>query len=124
MDAAHILAELAKLRQRLPPEMRERRSSRKDAPTTRTKLPPSGDAIADFEEAAVIEALESLLEDVSAVVAEKRAKLMEKSLEIYYAAEELSRDPAHADLIEHVQKMRDAYQSEFGRPIPPKKKAK
>lgn len=121
MDAAHILSELAKLRERLPPEMRDRRS-RKDAPTTRMVLPASGDAMADFEEAAVIEALQALADDVGAAVAEKRAKLMEKALEIYYTAEELSHDPANANLIEHVEIMRKAYEQEFGKPIPPRKK--
>ena len=119
MDAAKILEELAKLRAGLPPEMRDRRSPRREE--TRTKLPSSGDAMADFEEAAVIEALESLADDVGAVVQEKRAKLMAQALEIYYTAEELARNPEHANLIPHVEEMRRAYEKEYGKPIPPKK---
>ena len=121
MDAAKILEELAKLRAGLPPEMRDRRSPRKEGATTRMKLPSSGDAMADFEEAAVIEALESLADDVGAVVQEKRAKLLAQALEIYYTAEELARNPEHANLIPHVEEMRRAYEKEYGKPIPPKK---
>jgi len=121
MNASEILAELARLREQLPPEMKKPRP-RKDSGATRTKLPPSGDAMADFETAAVIEALESLADDVHAGIEEKRAKMIEKALEIYYAAEELAKQPEHADLIKHVEEMQRAYMSEFGKPIPPKKK--
>lgn len=43
-----------------------------------------------------------------------------KALEIYYAAEELARDPEHAELIPHVARMREAYERDYGVPIPPK----
>jgi hypothetical protein len=43
-------------------------------------------------------------------------------LEIFYAAEEASQDPANAHLIEQVEEMRAAYEREYGRPIPPKEK--
>ncbi|HYK04607.1 MAG TPA: hypothetical protein VE974_22840 [Thermoanaerobaculia bacterium] len=41
-------------------------------------------------------------------------------LDIYYAAEELARDPEHVHLVEHVEKMRRSYEAEEGRPIPSK----
>mgnify|MGYP006137632743 CR=1 FL=1 len=37
-------------------------------------------------------------------------------------AEELARDPENAHLIPHVEKMREAYLSSYGRPIPPRPK--
>ena len=64
--------------------------------------------------------LESLADDISAVVARKRAEAVEMALRVYYAAEELSHDPEHVHLIEHVEKMRAAYEREFGRAIPAK----
>jgi len=41
------------------------------------------------------------------------------ALRIYYAAEELARDPANAHLIPHVEAMRRAYEHDYGVPIPP-----
>ena len=120
MTAAEILDELAKLRERLPEEMR--RSRPKKESTERTAFPISGDAMADFEQAAIIEALQSLADDVHAGIEEKRAKMMEKALEIYYVAEELAKQPENAHLVKHVEEMPRAYQAEFGKPIPPKKK--
>jgi hypothetical protein len=120
LTAAEILDELAKLRERLPEEMRRPRP--KNASTDRMALPATGDAMADFEQAAIIEALQSLADDVHAGIEEKRARMMEKALEIYYVAEEMAKLPENAHLLKHVEEMQRAYQSEFGRPIPPKKK--
>jgi len=119
MTAAEILDELAKLRERLPEEMRRPRP--KPESTERMAFPPSGDAMADFEQAAIIEALQSLADDVHAGIEVKRAKMMEKALEIYYVAEELAKQPENAHLIKHVEEMQRAYQAEFGKPIPKKK---
>ncbi len=120
MTAAEILDELAKLRERLPEEMRRPRPPKEK--TERMTFPASGDAMADFEQQAIIDALQSLADDVHAGVEEKRAKMMEKALEIYYVAEELAKQPENAHLIKHVEEMQRAYQAEFGKPIPPKKK--
>jgi hypothetical protein len=76
----------------------------------------------DFEYAAVAEAAQSLADDLSAVIEQKRARLEEQVLEIYYTAEELARDPEHAHLIPHVERMRAAYEHDHGRPIPPRNK--
>ena len=46
---------------------------------------------------------------------------MEQAMEIYYAAEELAKDPAHAHLIPYVEQMREIYRRDFGKDIPPKK---
>ena len=122
MTASEILAELAKIRERLPEEMR-RPLSPKPETSSRTKFPTSADAMADFEQEAIIEALQSLADDVHAGIEEKRAKMLEKALEIYYVAEELAKQPENAHLIPHVEEMQRAYKAEYGRAIPPKKKA-
>ena len=120
MTAAEILDELAKLRERLPEEMRRPRPNKETS--ERMTFPASSDAMADFEQQAIIDALQSLADDVHAGIEEKRAKMMEKALEIYYVAEELAKQPENAHLVKHVEEMQRAYQAEFGRPIPPKKK--
>ena len=120
MTAAEILDELAKIRERLPEEMR--RPGPKPEATSRTSFPMSADAMADFEQEAIIEALQSLADDVHAGIEKKRAKMMEKALEIYYVAEELAKLPENAHLVPHVEEMQRAYKAEYGKPIPPKKK--
>ena len=76
----------------------------------------------DFEYAAVAAGLQSLADDLSAVIEQKRARAEEQALEIYYTAEELARDPEHAHLIPLVERMRQAYQHDHGCAIPPRKK--
>ena len=120
LTASEILAELAKIRERLPEEMRRPRPQPEKS--SRTNFPMSADAMADFEQEAIIEALQSLADDVHAGIEEKRAKMLEKALEIYYVAEELAKQPENANLIPHVEEMQRAYKAEYGRPIPPKKK--
>jgi hypothetical protein len=77
----------------------------------------------DFEYAAVAAGLQSLADDLSAVIEQKRAWAEEQALEIYYTAEELARDPKHADLIPVVERLRQAYQHDHGCAVPPRKKA-
>jgi hypothetical protein len=123
LDAAAFLRQLAELRERLPmPEGSRRAGPQPGSSTTRTKLPRSGDSIADFESQAVIDALESMAEDVHAIVEEKQARLLAMALDAYYVAEDLIRDPAHANLIPQVEAMRAAYKKDFGKPIPPRER--
>ena len=114
LDAAEILRKLSALREMMP------RPEGKYTPTTKTTLLPTGDAMADFEDQAVVDALGSMADELHAAIEEKREKLFRDSMEIYYTAEELARDPAHAHLIPHVEAMRAAYEKDFGRPIPPR----
>lgn len=120
MDVPAILEKLAAIRERLPlPE--HVRNRPKPVSDTRANMPPlSSDAMADFEQQALIDALESMADEVHAIVEEKRAQALEKALEIYYAAEELAKDPANAELIPQLEAMRKAYEKDFGKPIPPR----
>jgi hypothetical protein len=45
---------------------------------------------------------------------------MAQALKIYYAAEELAKDPEHAHLIPYVEQMRAIYRRDFGTDIPKK----
>jgi len=110
-DAEPILQKLAELRKAIPRLDTSRRPQSSDgrAPVQSAE---------EFEYAAVADALESLASDVQSAIDRAHAEAMEKALEIYYTAEALSRDPAHADLIPHVEEMRRAYEKSYGRPIP------
>lgn len=104
LDAEPILRKLAEMRKSIPyiDEAPPRPPS--DGKTVLEGIPLV--TAEDFEYAAVIEALESLAGDLSAVIDQKRARLEEQALEVYYTAEELARDPAHADLIPVVERLR------------------
>jgi len=78
-------------------------------------------AAEDFDLLATADALESLAAKVRAVVEYKEAKLYQDALAVFYATEELSKDPANAHLREHVEKMRASHERQYGKPIPPKK---
>ena len=120
LDAESILRQLAEIRRAIP----------RVAPTP---PPPATDGRArdvdgmsswseeDFDYAAVADGLSSLAGELSAAIDHAAAAATEKALEIYYAAEELARDPAHAELIPHVERMRAAYERDFGRPVPARK---
>jgi len=111
MDTEAILALMARLREAMPGE--------------RTPLPPPPDDahpldVDEFEAQTVIHALQSVSDELEAMVDAAERKLTADALEVYYAAEELARDPAHANLIPVVETMRAAYESDHGRPIPPR----
>src|SRR4029079_9339376 len=55
-----------------------------------------------------------------ALADEGRTLLLEDALTIYYIAEDLARDPANAELLPFVEKIRKAHEREFGKPIPAK----
>jgi hypothetical protein len=123
-DAEAVLQAVAEMRESLPEIPGGRRSNNTHDGHS---LFPDGEPAEteeDFEWAAVIDALESLTEDIYAVAEHKEAKLIESLLEVYYAAEEAAHDPANAELLPHLQKMRDAYERDFGEPIPPRKPRK
>lgn len=112
MDAEAILAKLTEIRRSIP--------RLKTKPRPENKSLTAARSLEDFENLAVIEALESLADDVHTAVEEARQQAYEKALDVYYAAEELARDPEHAELIAQVEAMRQAHQSSYGRPIPSK----
>jgi hypothetical protein len=118
IDAEPILRLLAEMRERLPAHPARRRQF--EEVRTRSGNGMRVETEEDFEWAAVIGTIESLGDDIESVVAEKRAAQLETALRVYYATEEASHDPANAHLIDHVKRMRAAYERDYGRPIPPK----
>jgi hypothetical protein len=77
-------------------------------------------SVEDFEYETVLEAVETLQARLNEMLEAAHATATAVALAVYYAAEELARDPAHANLIPHVEAMRSAYEAEYGRPIPPR----
>lgn len=78
------------------------------------------EALLEFEILSAAEALQMLGEEIQAECDRRMEAAYRGALEIYYTAEELSRDPAHAELIPHVAAMRAAHEAQYGKPIPPK----
>lgn len=75
----------------------------------------------DFATLAVADALADLALKIRTIIERRKEELYRKCLEVYYATEELSHDPAHAELIPHVEAMRRAHERDYGYPIPPKR---
>ena len=114
IDAEAILKLLSEIRRSIPFEI----PSPPDQATPKPKL--KVESMQDFELATVVESLERLTAELSQAIEQAHAKGLKQALEIYYAAEELARDPANAHLIPHVEAMRQAYEHDYGKPIPPK----
>jgi len=117
IDAEKILQTLSVIRESIPQHMRRPNRVRKKSSDGAFEAA----SLEDFELLTVADALEELSDEISDSVAFAREQALAEALKIYYAAEELARDPAHADLIPHLEEMRQAYQRDFGVPIPPKK---
>ena len=115
IDVEGILNTLAAVRKQIP--------HLADAPprhaTNAAMFPAAGDdAMELFEMETLADALESFAGEVSDSVEAAREKALAGALEIYYAAEELSKDPEHAHLIPLVEQMRESYRRDYGTDIP------
>ena len=115
-NAEQILAVLAKIREGMPLD-KFPRPAKTQEPTESDMGPQS---LEDFEMLTVAEALESLAADARAVVDGANKAVLENALDIYYAAEELSLNPEHPELIPQVEAMRRAWESHYGEPVPTK----
>jgi len=113
VDAQTILEKLAKLRAAMP-------RSPQPLPNDEGRMRVAGETFNDFDLQAIADALESMTSELGAALKDAHTKAMNDALDVYYTAEELARDPAHADLIPHVESMRRAYERDFGMPIPPR----
>ena len=84
--------------------------------------PESAACAAGSREEAMIEftadALLTLAQDMQSVLDGRRESAYREALDVYYAAEELARQPEHAHLTVHVEAMRRAHESEYGHPPP------
>lgn len=120
LDAAPLLRQLAEMRKSIPYLESAPRTAEDGRARTADGFQPR--TAEEFEWAALADGVESLANDLRAAIERAQQQAMESALQIYYAAEELARDPEHADLIPHVEKMREAYFNSYGKPIPPKPK--
>jgi len=95
----------------------ERASIAADRPPTPVHCTVSpADALLQF----AAEGLDELAAAMQTILDQRMEKLYREALEVYYAAEELARDPAHADLIPHVEAMRRGHERDYGGAIPPR----
>ena len=65
------------------------------------------------------DALKTFADDMGSVLDQRVDRLYHQALEVYYQAEELSREPEHEHLIAHVEAMRRAHEKEYGCLPPP-----
>jgi hypothetical protein len=119
LDAQAVLRKLAEMREAMPKPTKPSTKPRKSEVSSRAA---GVNSLEDFDQLAIIDALESMASELEQAIDEKREHAIQSALEVYYNAEELAKDPAHAELIPHVENMRKAYEKDFGRPIPPRRK--
>jgi hypothetical protein len=117
IDVEGILNTLSSIRKRIPhlPTVPPRETTADPA-----LLSDSEEAMELFEMETLAVALESFAGEVSAAIDDAQQKAMVEALKIYYAAEELAKDPEHAHLIPYVEQMRAIYRRDFGKDVPKK----
>ena len=122
VDVEGILETLSKVRRQIP----QLGNTTAKAPLDDTAamgsfLQGGQEATELFEMETLADALESFAGELSASIEASEEKLMADALEVYYAAEALSKDPEHAHLIPYVEEMRAIYRRDFGKEIPERK---
>jgi hypothetical protein len=120
IDAAGILNRLAEIRRQVPflPEVPPKRADREGLMSDDSF---AGMDVNDFEWLAVADGLSALSQELSEAIDTMQEKALRDALGIYYAAEDLIKDPAHVDeVMPHFEAMRRAYIDTYGSP-PPKK---
>ncbi|HEX9985571.1 MAG TPA: hypothetical protein VGF69_20100 [Thermoanaerobaculia bacterium] len=75
-------------------------------------------ALDDFALDGAVESLHAMSEQIQALIKQKMDAGYEASLQVYYAAEKLAREPEHAHMREQVENMRRAHVAQYGREIP------
>ena len=120
LNASEMLPKLAQIRRSIPGVDAAPRTKRIE--DGRSMLPDGfpAETEEDFEAAAMMDALELIIEDIAAMRVRQNVLIVEKWMQIYYAVEEAARDPKNAHLIPHVEAMRRAYERQFGTPVPPR----
>ena len=117
IDAEAILQTLADVRESIPYELKSLAQDGTATPVVALDT----ETMTDFELETVAEGLERLTAELTGALESAHARVLADALRVYYAAEELARDPANAHLIPHVEAMRHAYEHDYGVPIPAKR---
>jgi hypothetical protein len=100
----------------LPPE-----PERYSPPQTALSPAQVEQAETEFELLAAADALETMARQIETVIAQRMEQAYAQALHVYYVTEELSHDPAQAELLPHVEAMRAAHEQQYGYPIPPRR---
>ena len=126
-DAAEVLRVVSKatatFQAALTPEERlamEKRTHDDQPPAFVYSIDEREEAMSDFDALAAAEALGMLADQIQTVIDQRMEAAYHKALEVYYTAEDLARQPEHAELLPHVEAMRQAHEQQYGRPIPPR----
>ena len=77
-------------------------------------------ALTDFELLGAADSLRIVADQIQATVGRRMEEMDERCIAAFYVAEEMAKDPAHAELIPYVENMRRAHLAQYGKPIPPK----
>jgi hypothetical protein len=117
IDAEGILDTLSQIRKSVPKQYLPDKPAPAGEGRAGAALQPQ--SMREFDYLAVADGLESLASDLSEASRLAQEKVMADAMRVYYTAEEMAKDPQHADLIPHVEKMRQAYLESYGTPIPP-----
>lgn len=119
-DAEMILERLAEIRSMLPAAPAVSSPVRASEALARLRALRLVDmsALSEFELETVLDASESLIEELRAAIDEARLRAFENALDVYYTAEELVRSGEHPELVPHLEAMRAAYERSYGEPVP------
>jgi hypothetical protein len=121
IDAEPILRRCAEIRESIPAEYLDRNRPRPSHEGRMEALlgfePQTPE---DFEYFALHEGVQALADDLHEALTYAHEKGRKMVLKVYYAGEELVRDPQHAHLIPQLEEIRRAYERDYGHPIPPK----
>jgi hypothetical protein len=120
IHAEPILRRCAEIRETIPPEYLDpsRRPAYEGRMESELGFEPATPE--EFESFIVHEAVRALVEDLGAAMAGARETARKMALRVYYAGEELARDPQHAHLIPQLEQLRLSYERDYGHPLPPK----
>lgn len=125
VDVEGILETLSSMRQKIP--MLARNPAKAKPPVEDTAadmgafVAGTPEEMEAFEMETLADALESFADELSESIEMAQQRAMEQAMEVYYAAEELAKDPEHAHLIPYVEEMRKIYRRDFGKDIPKRK---
>jgi hypothetical protein len=123
VDVEGILNTLASIRQQVPYLSKAPASApANDAAGMAAFVPDTEEAMELFEMETLADALESFAGEVTESIETARQEAVSQALEVYYAAEQLAKDPEHAHLIPLVEQMRESYRRDYGTEIPARRR--
>ncbi|HEY0141567.1 MAG TPA: hypothetical protein VGF48_11780 [Thermoanaerobaculia bacterium] len=119
MSAETILGRLTEVRDRLPAGPPVVPGNADEARAMLRDLRNADlEALSDFELETVLEASQSLADELRTTVEAAQERAFEMALDIYYKAEELVQTGEHPELVEHLENMRAAYERSYGEAVP------